>query len=416
MAWSDEVLTAQSTRRYLSDTVRVWLGLRSGDAPVPALPVDLARSLLRLEEHERGERDPWGGWPASSMGASLRRPEIDLWLDRVRRELPPDLALEPRWPSGKRFVVCVTHDVDLLGERLTPAQAFRHARAGLAGGVSGRGESAVRLVRPAVRITRATRSGLSFAPSLRDTLERALDLESAHGASASFFFTVPPHAPRSRYDCVYAPRDRCLFRGRRVQVADVMRAIAEEGFDVGLHGSYAAGLSSGALTDERATLESATGLEIRTTRQHFLRWDIRSTPRYQEEAGLRADASMGFNFDVGYRAGTSLPFRLFDVHAQTPRDLIEVPLVAQDGALLGANGLALSEPAASRLLRELVEVTAASGGVLTLLFHPDKLVRPEWLALFEGLLEHAAEQDAWMTSLAQLNDWWRAREARILAA
>jgi peptidoglycan/xylan/chitin deacetylase (PgdA/CDA1 family) len=416
MAWTDEVLVAESTRRYLADTVRVWLGVRNADAPLPELPVDLARSLLRLQEHEHGERDPWGGWPASAAGASLRRAGIDHWVSCVRRELPSELSLEPRWPPGKGFVVCLTHDVDLLGTRLTPAQAFRHARAGLAAGVSSRGEFVARLLRPAVRITRATGSGLSLAPSLHDTLERVLELESAYGAKASFFFTVPPHAPRSRYDCVYAPGDRCLFRGRRLQVADVMRAIAGEGFDVGLHGGYASGLESGVLTDERATLETATGLEIRTTRQHFLRWDVRCTPRYQEAAGLRADASMGFNFDVGYRAGTSLPFRLFDIELGTPLDVIEVPLVAQDGAILGPSGLGLSEPVASRLLRDLVDATAACEGVLTLLFHPDKLVRPEWLALFERLLERAAEQGAWMTSLGELNSWWRTREARILAA
>lgn len=414
MGWSEGVLAASETRRHMDELVRVWLGVRDGETPIPALPPGLARSVLRLEEHEREERDPWGGWAAPASNGSVGRPEIDVWLEGVRRDLPN--KLEPRWPHGKRFAVCLTHDVDLLSARVTPAQAFRHARAGLAPGISGAFDPLFRFARPAARVARTARSGISFAPSLRDTLERSLDLEHAHGATASYFFTVPPHAPRSRYDCTYAPGDLCVFRGRRQRVADVMRAIAAEGFDVGLHGGYAAGATAGVLGAERATLVAETGLGITTTRQHFLRWDSRWTPGFQDAAGLRADTTMGFNFDVGYRACTSLPFRLFDVQARTALDVVEVPLIAQDGAMLGPTALALDLAGAEGLLRKLFDATGAVGGVLTVLFHPDKLVQPTWLALYEWVLDHAVEQGAWLTSLAELNEWWRAREARVVAS
>jgi hypothetical protein len=124
---------------------------------------------------------------------------------------------------------------------------------------------------------------------------------------------------------------------------------------------------------------------------------------------------MGFNFDVGYRAGTSLPYRLFDVASRRTLDLLEVPLIAQDGAMLGANALGLDRRRAELLLREIFDTAGASGGVVTLLVHPDKLARAEWLSLYEWLLDYGLEQGAWMTSLRDLCDWWRAREARVLA-
>jgi peptidoglycan/xylan/chitin deacetylase (PgdA/CDA1 family) len=259
------------------------------------------------------------------------------------------------------------------------------------------------------------RTGISRSPSLADTLERSLDLEQARNVTASYFFTVPPHPPRSRYDCVYAPQDRCFFGGRVQRVVDVIRAIADRGFDVGLHGGYAAGSTPGVLTEERATLEAATGLEIKTTRQHFLRWDVRWTPLYQEAAGLSADSTMGFNFDVGFRSGTSLPFRLLDVASRRTLDLLEVPLIVQDGALLGATALGLDRGRAEALLREVFDTVSASGGVVTLVVHPDKLARPDWLALYKWVLDYGLEQGAWVTSLGDLCEWWRAREARILA-
>jgi hypothetical protein len=170
------------------------------------------------------------------------------------------------------------------------------------------------------------------------------------------------------------------------------------------------------LGDERMLLETATGLEITTTRQHFLSWDIRWTPGHQEAAGLVADSTLGFNFDVGFRAGTSLPFRLFDLAGGRPLDLLEVPLVAQDGAMLGETALALNARDAQSLLRPLFDSVATVGGVMTLLVHPDKLARPEWRALYEWSLDYALENDAWLTSLRDLTKWWREREARVLGA
>jgi hypothetical protein len=195
-----------------------------------------------------------------------------------------------------------------------------------------------------------------------------------------------------------------------------MRAFAAEGFDVGLHGSYDAGVRPGALTAERETLERATGLDVSTTRQHLLHWDVRRTPRLQEEAGLRIDSSLGFNRNVGFRAGTSLPFRHFDVGAGQRLDLLEIPLVVQDASLLDVWGLELEPEPAFELVRGLLDAAAALGTALTLVFHPDKLVRPDWLALYERSLDHAAALGGWLTSLRDLGTWWRAREQRVLGS
>lgn len=411
------VLDTAAVRRHVERQVRVWLGVRRPDVVIPRLPAELARLLLRIEEYERHERDAWGGWPSTAsesfVRGSLREPEIDAWLERTAAALPRDVRVEPRWPNGRRFAVCLTHDVDMLSTRSTPMQAFRYARSGLARG-SGGGDAIARLVRPGVRLVRTARGGIARSPSVTETLERSLRLELTRGATASYLFTVPPHRRRSRYDCSYAPGDHCLFRGRRTTIADVMRALSAEGFDVGLHGSYAAASTPGMLGDERLLLEGATGLEITTTRQHFLSWDIRWTPGHQKAAGLMVDSTLGFNFDIGFRAGTSLPFRLFDLAGGRPLDLLEVPLVAQDGAILGRTALALSAIDAQSVLRPLFDSVAAVGGVMTLLVHPDKLARPDWLALYEWSLDYAREKNAWLTSLRDLSQWWREREARVL--
>jgi len=417
---SSEVLESLETRRYLSQTVRVWLGITDARIEVPNLPPPLARTLLRLEEYELSDRDRWGCWDFSFSenfhAGNLWEPEIDRWLVEQRAELSGKVALEPLWPNGGRFAVCLTHDVDLLSSHYTPRQAGRFARAGLAPGVAAAGEMFLRIARPGVRVARSIRSRIATAPSIAETLERSIAAEATRGVTASYFFTAPPMPPHSRYDCVYAPTDRCRFRGVRVQVADVMRALADEGFDVGLHGGYAAALAPGALVAQRRTLETATGLRLTTTRQHFLRWDIRTTPLLQEEARLEVDSSLGFNRNIGFRAGTGLPFHLFNAPARERLQLLEVPLVVEDTAVLAAGGLELDDALARGVIGQLVETTAAVGGAVTLLFHPDKFVQPEWLALYEWTIDRALEQGAWVTSLRGMGDWWREREARVLAA
>jgi hypothetical protein len=404
-------LDAPETRRYLDDTVRVWLGLAAGAEP-PSLPEGLARRFLRLEEYEDERRDRWGRWDfdlsESFREGLLREPEVDRWVAEQHAELAAATALEPLWPDGCRFAVCLTHDVDLVSDRATPGQVARYARAGA------RGSGIARFARPPVRLARSLRAGIARAPSARETLERSAALEADRGATASYLFTVPPAAGPGRYDCVYAPGDPCLFRDRRQPIAGVMRTLADEGFDVGLHGSYEAGVRPGALAAERETLERATGLAVTTTRQHLLRWDVRVTPPLQEEAGLRVDSSLGFNRNVGFRAGTSLPFRHFDVGARARLDLLQIPLVAQDASLLDAWGLELDIESAFDVVRVFLDRAAELGTAVTLVFHPDKLVRPDWLALYERTLDHASAQGAWLTSLAGLADWWREREARIL--
>jgi hypothetical protein len=406
-------LDAPETRRYLDETVRVWLGLpASASVDPPTLPKSLARLFLRLEEYETDRRDRWGRWDfdqSENFHAGRHRdPEVDRWVAARRAELADTTHLEPLWPDGRRFAVCLTHDVDLVSHRSTPRQAARHAWAGRHRGGLGR------VAGPPVRLARALRTGIALVPSARETLERSAALEADRGATASYLFTVPPAAGPGRYDCVYAPDDPCLFRGERRRIADVMRALAVEGFDIGLHGSYEAGVRPGALAAERASLEHATGLEITSTRQHLLHWDVRRTPQLQEAARLRVDSSLGFNREVGFRAGTSLPFRQFDVGSAERLELLQIPLVAQDASLLDTWGLELDASRAAEIVAQLLDQAAELGTAATLVFHPDKLVRPDWRALYERALDYAAARGAWLTSLAQVAQWWRDREARIL--
>jgi peptidoglycan/xylan/chitin deacetylase (PgdA/CDA1 family) len=410
------VVETLARRHHLEQSVRVWLGLpRSADVDTPRLPTLLERRFLRIEEYERPGRDAWGCWDHSYsenfLDGTLGIPEVDRWLVAQRDELRTRTPLEPLWPPGKDFAVCLTHDVDVLAGRSTPRQVVRHATIGLRRGGS---HDTLRYARPPIRAARALRGGFAFSPSTRNTIELSSALEHKYEASSSYFFTVPPAGGGSRYDCTYAPSDNCTFRGARTTVADLIRALADDGFDVGLHGSYHSATDPGVLATERATFQHATGITPTTTRQHFLHWDITRTPQLQNAAGFTADSTLGFNRTVGFRASTALPFRQFDVVADEELALLEVPLVIEDSALLGPIAVRGGLDHARERVQELVDTTREVGGAMTFLFHPDKLLRPEWLELYEWSLRYLAESGAWLTSLSELERWWTVRERRLL--
>jgi len=403
--------------RYLSETVRTWLGLPAhAGIETPRLPDELARRLLREEELEHTHRDARGRWEfgfCESFGAgTLLVPEVDQWVAERRRKLPEGTPVEPLWPEGKRFALCLTHDVDYVSAQYTLAQATRLVRAGL-GPTSGASHDRIRrAARIPWRAFQAAVAGISLAPSAAD-LERCIKIEADAGVRSSYLFTVFPRRGATPQDCAYRPSDPCSFRGSRRRLADVLRLLAGEGFDVGLHGSYRSAVASGMLAAQRAELERAISRPVTTTRQHYLHWDVRVTPRLQERAGLHTDSTLGFNRSLGFRCGTSLPFHHFDVETSQPLRLIQVPLVIHDVALFRPDTLELDAGLAERLVCEVIDAVAAVGCVATLSFHPNYIGQPAFQSVYRTAIEHGLGRGGWATSLREIDEWWRERETRL---
>jgi len=224
---------------------------------------------------------------------------------------------------------------------------------------------------------------------------------------------VYPPRRKTIYDAVYAGDDRCRFRGRTRKVREIARELREEGFDVGLHAGYASATDLDALRYEKRIIEEYIGGDVVSCRQHYLHWDVGTTPRIQSEAGILVDSTVGFNRNVGFRAGTALPYRLFDLAADEPLNVIEVPLIIQESPLLATNALELDGSLAQKTMKDLFDCVAETGGVVTLLFHPHSLAQPAYLSLFSWALDYGRDRGAWVASLSAIHRWWQERAARL---
>jgi len=413
---ADEIsISGPAVQTHLDRTLRTWLGVTAhSDADVPSLPHSLARLLLRIEEYGPPSgptrQDEFGLWefPYSENfhRGRLWVPEVDQWVNDRRRELASRVDLEPLWPNGHRFAVCLTHDVDMVSRQVSPRQALRSIRTAVRYPASRR----ARGLKAATAAARSIHFGLSRTPSTAATIEQCLEIEQEFDVKSSYFFTVAPEHPD---DCAYTLNDRCRFWGERQTVAAVLRSIANEGYDVGLHGSFLSASVEGLLSQEKEALQTASQRPVKTIRQHYLNFDPRITPRLQDAAGLGADCSLGFNRNLGFRAGTSLPFRMFDFERNAPFRILEMPLIIQEAALLRNNSLKLDVDLARRVMGQLYAKIEAVSGAVTVLFHPHSLLDPRYRELYRFVIEYSLERGAWVTSLATLADWWQSRESRL---
>jgi hypothetical protein len=405
----------QGAIAHVDSFVRTVLGVApSSAADLPAMPPRLSRLLLRTEELESNVRDQWGRWEfghsENFRRGKLWEPEVDAWLAEVRGRVAGSTCV-PLWPGGHSFVVCASHDVDMVTRTWTPRQVSRSIRIAVSGS---RGTARAEAVLKALGRTVVFRT--SRAPSSAATLQRSVDIELARDIRSSYFFTVYPPGRASWYDSVYTVDDSFVFGDQRRRVRDVMSELVQEGFDVGLHGSSASSTDATLLSAQRAVLEEAVGAEVRTIRQHWLHWDARATPAAQASAGFSADSTLGFNRNVGFRAGTSFPFFLSAPDPFRTLDVLEIPLVAEESALFAANALELDESLAREVVQTLVDRVATVGGVFTTLIHPHSLLEDRVRSLYTWLLDYALDRGAWVASVAQIDSWWRRRANALVQA
>jgi hypothetical protein len=117
-----------------------------------------------------------------------------------------------------------------------------------------------------------------------------------------------------------------------VAYSKVIAKIKKNNANVGIHPSYYTILEPELLPKELKLLsKSSNGEVIKFSRQHYLRFDIRTTPHLLLKNGITLDFTMGFASDVGFRAGTSFPFYYYDFNSERKTELLFVPFCAMDG-------------------------------------------------------------------------------------
>ena len=300
-----------------------------------------------------------------------------------------------RWPWGRRWAACLTHDVDQLGW-FSLADGAR----GLLRWLLKRPHRGLRyslfLMREALRQSGTGERYRSWR------LDDWLALEEDAGVRSTFFFMTDQRG--YPFTGTYDVREPSLTRQ--------LRSMAARGWEIGLHAGFDTYRSTRELRGEKAHLERALGQPVRGVRQHFLRFAAPDTWRAQAAAGFEYDATLGWWTQAGFRAGAACPFRPFDLETQSVLPIIELPLTAMDGALFYCLRYGVDQ-AVDRVSR-LLDAAREHAGLAVLLWHQrvrDEAQYPGWWQTYQAALDRLARApDVFVAPAGDVAAWWRGRE------
>lgn len=186
------------------------------------------------------------------------------------------------------------------------------------------------------------------------------------------------------------------------EVQDELRALIDQGHEVGLHGSLGTARDAGSLAAQRRRLEAVLQGRVSSVRQHFLDFDRSLTWPAQAEAGFLCDSTAQVQRFNGFKHGMAHPF------LTTQGSLIEVPPSTMDAYLLKGNR---DEEDAWQELSLIMDRVRQVGGVLVVNWHNEwynRRDRPAYVRLLDRLLE-SGWSDAHHDTVAGIAEWWRKR-------
>jgi hypothetical protein len=309
------------------------------------------------------------------------------------RNIP--LVQKSCWPDGKRFAVCLTHDVDEL---------FK---------------SYQWISRPMHFLVKANFSGLknqviSFFQKVRGkdpyyTYKDIMKIENDLGVKSTYFIL------KETGKCSFWEKKTWYLYGRNrnlqsPEIHALIQQLISNGDEVAIHGSFFSYKNPILLNAETQELEQIINEEVIGTRQHNLNLIIPETWDYQEKAGLKYDSTLGFHDTIGFRWGTSSPFS--PNTGDVPQHLLELPLVIMDKNLVSSE---LTIPDWIQITNEVERYQ----GVLTLLWHPpmfNDLEYPGLRGIYMDIIQYCQKRQAWVAPARDIYNWVSLRNEQMFSS
>jgi len=155
--------------------------------------------------------------------------------------------------------------------------------------------------------------------------------------------------------------------------------------EIGIHPSFKSNQNSSLLETEKKLLEKVIEKPILKSRQHFLKLQFPYTYKNLLKLGIKEDYSMGFASETGFRASICIPFKFFDLIADSITDLTIFPFPAMDRTLHDYKQYSLEKSAEK--MKDLVEKIRKYNGVFVSLWHNETLSNlrewKNWRELYE---------------------------------
>lgn len=336
-------------------------------------------------------------------------PTIDLHIQLLRNwiieaELP--LIEIPPVPAGYDFMCCLTHDVDFAGirnhlfDRTMFGFLYRALFKSFIQFVKGQ-KKFKNLLRNWVAVLKLPFIHLGLADDFWVQFDSYRKIED--GLSSTFYF-IPFENRPGQLGSSQAPDLRaCKYKLESLKKE--ISKLRKEGCEVGLHGIDAWHDAEKAV-EEKQRIVTIVGNEKIGVRMHWLYFNKESA-QILERVDLQYDSSLGYNDAVGYRNGTTQPFRL-----RGTKKLMELPLNIQDTSMFYTDRIGLTEEKAFEVCKNIIDKNEKLGGTLVINWH-HRSIFPErlWDNFYSKILAELNKYNVWFARAGDAVKWFEKRRS-----
>lgn len=269
--------------------------------------------------------------------------------------------------------VCLTHDVDRV--RKTYQYATKTGKALLKGQFQ--------------RAWKMLKNGFG-KESPYWGFDTVIDIENHYGVKSTFFFLE--ESAKLQF---WKPNSYKIALGRyhvnEPKVAEMMRFLDANGWEIGLHGSYYSYDNLELLKQEKTAIETVLGHEIIGIRQHYLNWKER-TWCCQSEAGFKYDSTWGYTRAIGFKEDKVAP-----CYPIAGTDFCEIPLVIMDSCFE-------DDKDRWNKLEQLIAQAENKNGIIVINFHTnnfDEVEFPAYKSNYVQLIETLQARGAEFMTMAE---------------
>jgi len=325
--------------------------------------------LSRAEEYDNKHLDSHGRFPIEQNSLYKqnihRKPIVDIWVNSLINALQDKYEISIS--SKKQYHFLSTIDIDHI---------YAYQQKPLAIQIGG-------LIRDLIKL-KVGRIGDRFKN--KDPYDCIEDLLGWHSDRNLKLKTFVLCAARSDFDKSLNPT--------HPHYISKIKALSKNSV-VGIHPSYYSNEKPQKFKQEKEQLESVIKQKIDSSRQHFLKLNFPSTYQNLIKAGIKADCTMGFAEDVGFRAGTAHPFNWYDIQSDRETDLKVVPFVAMDVTM--KQYLKLGAKDAERLLDSMVKEIKSVAGQCCIIWHNSSFYAAEgwqgWKEAYLNILDLCSDKE-----------------------
>jgi len=179
------------------------------------------------------------------------------------------------------FYVCLSHDVDRVRKTF---QYISH---------------------PAKNLLKGNLRSLSyqihsiFLKNPYWQFEDIIEIESNYKVKSTFFFLNESY-PFKPFSIKTWPLSVGYYNIESKKICEIIKKLDQNGWEIGLHGSYLSYKNKLLLKKEKETLEKIIGHQVIGIRQHFLNMDD-NTWKIQKEIGFAYDSTFGNRNNAGFK-------------------------------------------------------------------------------------------------------------------